>query len=1137
MLTVYKASAGSGKTYRLTYEYIKMLLGYKTDDGSYRLRTQGKEHHRAILAITFTNKATDEMKQRIVKELANLAEIDLPEFHDKEDGKYKFSPYIKELTTELSCSQEELKVQALKAIKELLFDYTFFNISTIDSFFQNVLRTFAREADLTGDYEVKMDHKEAVSSSLAQTLNDLSYEFSSKNRDKNKEWLKQYMKEQFELGLTFDIYNHNSSTFTNIAKYLSDICDDTFKKNYEAIYKYLSDPNNLFDFQKDLKKHIESLFTDINKAAADLLATELGEIKFPTFVSNNMANAIEKHKNLKATDKLGDLGKAIPDGLESLDKRYLKKYLYIAEKYPDFDSKYSNTLKLILNNRDRIEFYRAIISQLTNLGLLASVIDGIDKYRKENNLILISDTDDILKKIIADEEVPFIYERMGMILRHYLIDEFQDTSHAQWDNLKPLVKTSQSENHDNLIIGDEKQSIYRFRGSDPELLGEQVQTDKAFAKDLKIKGLEISENTNWRSSIEVIQFNNTLFTALVANDIKKIKERYGNVAQQIPDKHSDFHGYVKVLSFKDNLNVDIRKTLAMQLTGEEIDRQLGAGYKQSDIAILVSTNDEGRDIINYLLTKHHFDNAPNGKINISSAESLHISKSSAVRIIISILRQLDKPSIPTSDKAKKLQEIDNLIKNYEENLKKGDTPSNALLQASLYPTQMDNSLTDAIAKMECATLTAIVDLIIDQYLTDEIRKNENIFLTAFQDEVVDYCSTTNGDLHAFLKWWDKFGYRVGVTMPEDFDAVKVMTIHKSKGLEFKCVHIPFATWKLNNDDLIWYNTHKEFEHLEHRPPFIPLKGTSAFKPKCIPLSEQYQKACEAAYLDNLNKTYVAFTRAVNEMFIISGNNSQLGKHINEAFGSAHSDAVKKYAEELEYKGSTPIFAPLNGYSDGCFGEYKYILTTLGEPTTAEKEETDKDKKTEAKSDKDEENKNIPYALSNDNAYYVVHKEKVGKLSKVDDIDDIYDKRQRGIIMHNILAHVYTVDDLPKAVRLQAYRSLIPDEEVPKIEAELRQQISREDTRHWFEDAIRIVNERTIALTDGTRLRCDRIVWTADGHIDIIDYKTGNPSAEQIEDYHEQVARYAKHLAENGYTNLRGYLWFIDSGEIIEVPLN
>ena len=162
---------------------------------------------------------------------------------------------------------------------------------------------------------------------------------------------------------------------------------------------------------------------------------------------------------------------------------------------------------------------------------------------------------------------------------------------------------------------------------------------------------------------------------------------------------------------------------------------------------------------------------------------------------------------------------------------------------------------------------------------------------------------------------------------------------------------------------------------------------------------------------------------------------------------------------------------------------------------------------------------------------------MGELSSVDDIDDIYDSRQRGIILHNILAHVYTKEDLPMAVRHQAYRSLVPEKEIPGIEEELLQQISREDTRHWFEDAIRIVNERTIALTDGRRLRCDRIVWTADGHIDIIDYKTGSPSDKQITKYKEQVAGYAKHLAENGYTNLRGYLWFLDSGEIVKVPLN
>lgn len=1131
MLTVYKASAGSGKTYRLTYEYIKMVLGYKTDDGSYRLRTQGKEHHRAILAITFTNKATDEMKQRIVRELANLAEIDLPEFY--KDGKYAYSPYIDDLTNELHCTQEALKTQALKALKELLFDYTFFNISTIDAFFQTVLRTFAREADLTGDYEVNVGDDMAFTSSLGQTLNDLSYEFDSKNRDKNKQWIIRYMKEQFESGKIFDIYNHDSKTFTDIAKYLKEICDDTFKKNYDAIYNYLSDPDKLLNFQKELYAHIETLFTKINNAANELLTTDLDGKCFSDFVSAHMRNAIEYHSKIKITDKLKPFGTTIPNAIgNDPKKRYTSKNIGLANSHPDFDAKYIANLELIKNNRNSIEFYKSIIRQLTNLGLLASVIDGIDKYRKENNLILLSDTNDILTKIIADEEVPFIYERMGMILRHYLIDEFQDTSHSQWDNLKPLVKTSQSESHDNLIIGDEKQSIYRFRGSDPELLGEQVQTDKAFTDDINIRGVKIEENTNWRSTVEVIQFNNTLFTALVNNDDTRVKERYGNVAQQIPGKHSDFHGYVKVLSVKDKLTKDVRDALAMQLTGEEIDRQLGAGYKQSDIAILVNKNKEGREIINYLLTKHHFNNTPNGKISISSAEALRISSSSAVRIIISILRQLDKPTKPTTEKDKKRKEIDNLIQNFEGKLKEGATPSEALLQASMCPVEMGGTLTESIAKMECATLTAIVDLIIEQYLTDETRKNENIFLTAFQDEVVNFCSTTNGDLHAFLKWWDAIGYKVGVTMPEDFNAVKVITVHKSKGLEFKCVHIPFANWDLETtDELIWYDTAGAFGNFGNTPPFIPLKGSSAFDFADESLNEQYTKACDAAYLDNLNKTYVAFTRAVNEMFIISDNSSQLGQRMNDAFGIAHHEAIKEFAQDLEYTGTTPIFAPLNGINKVLIDETECNLITLGKPTIVKKDDSKKDKKAETKSDDDR------YTPSDDNTYYIVHKVKVGELSSVDDIDDIYDSRQRGIILHNILAHVYTKEDLPMAVRHQAYRSLVPEKEIPGIEEELLQQISREDTRHWFEDAIRIVNERTIALTDGRRLRCDRIVWTADGHIDIIDYKTGSPSDKQITKYKEQVAGYAKHLAENGYTNLRGYLWFLDSGEIVKVPLN
>lgn len=1144
MLTIYKASAGSGKTYRLTYEYIKKLLGYKDSNGTYRLNTKGKEHHRAILAITFTNKATEEMKQRIVKELAHLAGVKIDEFKN-DKGEYTKSSYINDLLALFNCTEEDLQKSADKALKELLFDFTFFNVSTIDAFFQTILRTFAREAELTGNYEVQIGDDFAIKSSLAQVLSDTAYDHDNPSLNGSqrikvnyqREWIRNFIIEKFREGKSFDIYNTNSKNFGNLNKFIKGICNEDFKKHYKEIYNYLSDFQNITKFIKNISSKIKDIEQDIKINAQTIFQKLPTDVDPKAALGSRLATALNNLNN----EIPKSLSLTIINANNNISNRYNKAYYYLADT--DFDCIYLNCISQICSKYNTIKFYEHICKSLNDLGLLASVMDYIETFRQENNLILLSDTNDLLGSIIADDDVPFIYERLGMLLRHYLIDEFQDTSHSQWDNLKPLVKNSISESHDNLIIGDEKQSIYRFRGSDPELLGTEVQNDVSFNQGaIDIQGLQISQNTNWRSSVEVIQFNNTLFTAFANNKVdsdteNKISKRYTNVAQQIAAKHNNLNGYVKFQLFtkaaKDK--AEEHKKLSLKLLGNEIDRQLGDGYNLSDIAILINANKEGEEIIDYLLTQHQFKNLGKDKVlNISSEEALKISRSPAVKIIISILRQLDCPDGNVDSPYYVTQQrIETLIKDFEHNRYHLGDASKALLAAIENPSSTDDSIKDKISKMDCATLPAIIDLTIPT-LSEDTRKSQNIYISAFMDEVIEFCNTTNGDLHAFLHWWDLRGQDIGISMPDNFNAIKIMTIHKSKGLEFPCVHIPFAKWKLErNDELLWYDTTDVFPGVENVPPYIPLKGNALFKE--TKFCDQYNKSCLAAYLDSLNKTYVAFTRAVKELFIISqqsttAGNTHIGRAIKSSIDIADEAFCQTHKAQLGHKSSPDrrdIFAPLKNYSKSCDDDTFEVIFEFGKPTKKEK----KKHSVETKSENDQ------YIPSAGDVYYTVEHTDAGTLSKVDDLCDIFDPRQRGIIMHNILAHVRTKEDLPLAVKRQAYRSLVPKEEAEKIEAELLQEITRDDTRQWFENTLRVINERTIVLANGKRHRCDRIVWTAEGHIDIIDYKTGNPNQKQINEYITQVRNYAQYMRKSGYENLRGFLWYLDSGKIESVDIS
>ncbi len=1141
MLTIYKASAGSGKTYTLTFEYIKLLLGYKSPDGTYHLNTSGKEHHRSILAITFTNKATDEMKQRIVREIAHLAQLNLEEFKD-EDGNNTKSPYTEKLLELYRCTEEQLKACADKALKELLFDFTFFNVSTIDAFFQTVLRTFAREAELAGNYDVEIGNDMAFSTGVALTINNLDYsdeqncpdEYQRSKMHHHHNWVKNFMLEQLNKGNSYDIYNPKSSNFSNITKFLKNICNDDFKKNYDQIYGYLSDHKQLATFHHSLNKYILNLNESMRETAGMIIES------FPT--GEDIENCISQKmiaglKNIR-DNQSKDFSKTIITAAENPDqplKRYKKDGIKLADT--PFDHKYVSGLNKIYDCYNALRYCSIFTNNIFGLGLLAGVIEHIEQFRKENNLILLSDTNDILKQIIADDDVPFIYERLGMLLQHFLIDEFQDTSHSQWDNLKPLVKNSQAYAYDNLIIGDEKQSIYRFRDSDPELLGSEVQNDKSFSSDINIQGIDISQNTNWRSAVEIIQFNNTLFSTITNNLSDKVQERYSNVAQQISPKKQDLSGYVKFTAIHSK-GIKHQKTeteFLMSVLATEIERQLNSGYRQSDIVILVDRHKEGTAIINYLLNNHEFKTSE--KINISSEESLLISRSKAVRSIIGQMRELDTQR--TSNNGSLLtsrQRIETLVKDFENN-RNTESPSAALALAIAHPSQDTISINDQIAHMECATLPAIADLIISK-LDKTTRTEENIYITALQDEIIDFCATGSGDLHSFLTWWDTKGRKTGVNIPSTANAIRIMTIHKSKGLEFPCVHIPFANWSLTKDSAnTWYNTSSAFiNHPEidpsSVPPFMPLSGSDILIG--TPLEQQYSQNCHAALLDNLNKTYVALTRAVKELTISaiitkeSSESSRIGDIISNAIISADENfcaelTARKHADALP--GQKNIFTPLNNHINQNTTPDIAFSFSLGNPTYVNSTKKDD------KQDKDNQGE---YCPAENKTYYTVDHGNVGQLSKVDDIYNIYDPRQRGIIMHNMLAQVHTIQDLPLAVKRQSYKSLVPVDEQEKLEEELLQAITREDTKQWFDGYIRAVNERTIEMHNGNRKRCDRIVWTADGHIDIIDYKTGNPSPKLIDEYIKQVKEYVGLMKEDGYDNLRGFLWYIDTGDIEQV---
>lgn len=1092
MLNIHKASAGSGKTYTLTYNYIKLLLGVGDEQGNYRLASDRKRH-RAILAITFTNKATDEMKRRIVQQLAMLAHVDAVK-----GGR---SDYEARLCDELGCNSTQLANAARDALFSLLGDYSFFNVSTIDAFFQTVLRTFAREAELTGNYEVELNEKNAIAigvSEMLSSINRATPEESRRSGDMRMliAWLEQYMLSKIEAGETYNIFNRGSRFNGELVEFVNSALSEVYKLNAKEIQDYLADKNKISEFAKKLNSEI----TEIPKVISSE-ATRVCE----AIEREGLAGSVNYHlmNRLREWSAGGvrDLNMTVIKAAANPDARYKVRQAQLFSA--DLDDAIGTLLNDCIALTKRYNTYKLMRANVYNLGLIGDIVHHALEVQKENNSIVLSDTNDILRRIINQEEAPFIYERMGVRLRHFLIDEFQDTSRLQWINLGALVRESLSTGNDNLIIGDEKQSIYRFRNSDPKLLSYDVP--KEFERDSRLFGDSVEENTNWRSAREIVQFNNTLFTALMSRiELKEVVDHYAGVVQNIAKK--EMKGYAKAIPCGDD---------ALDDMVEEIKRQLKQGYRQGDIAVLVHKWTQGSAVIERLL-EAKLEDEELRNLRVLSDDSLAISAAPSVRKIVSVLRFIDARQPLDGETPTPQQLIARLVNRYEYFSSEGDDAASALERAFVDDTP--DELAMEAADMTCINLPSLVERIIGRYVDADTLSRENVYVCAFQDMVIDFCSHADADIHSFIKWWDATGSSSKLSTPASLDAIKVMTIHKSKGLEFPCVHIPFCGLPHNRQsDIAWFGTRNAEGSLiddfvrdgfdkDCVPPFVPLSVGKALEGTMF--DSRYKEIVSEKYVDRLNLLYVACTRAVNElMFYYTPVKKIKTEQLDGTslpttdFLLANAFSVADAAFCSNNEPLPGLLAPLKNHVDSC------DLFEFGEPVDHKAEE------------RKEPMVEMP-------AYYSYDNEGIWEMSRIEDLEDMERPRRRGIVLHSIMSGVRNRSDVERAVRRRAARGFIDDDEIDGYIAELSDALSDERVDEWFEGYRRLLRESTIAVPtgDGVRnYRPDRVVWTSQGTIDVIDYKFGE---EEPSGYIRQVKGYMR-LISKIYPDVevRGFLWY------------
>lgn len=1130
MLQIYKESAGSGKTYKLAYEYIRLLIGHRDPDTGIAELYKSRDNHKKILAITFTNKATNEMKRRIMHELALLAGM------ESNWGK-RTSKYLNDLTKFYNTTPEKIASVAREALYNLIFDFSNFHISTIDAFFQLVLRTFAREAELTGNYEVELDSKFAIKVGIDGMLNSIVRNPSDKESARVVKWISDYLLRESEEGSFKNIFDRSGKFYGALISFISNISDEKFAEEYDKMMTYLSDPTRLTRFRAGLYAIIDSKKKRVVKAAGDFsdyyesLAEEPG-------LQSNLVKAIVKW--VEYPEELPTLSKTIQKVRDNIEDAYKAAGRKKREKYgadDHLDSLIISATDAIIDIFTVMRLFKAAAENVFVLGLIERIYHFIAEYRSENNLILLSDTNSLLHKIIGDDEAPFIYERVGVWYRHFLIDEFQDTSGMQWANLRPLVTESLSTDQDNLIIGDEKQCIYRFRDSDPSLLGTQIQ--KQFSRYLSPDYNPLQGNTNWRSSADIVEFNNNLFAVMALqngyNDI------YANVVQEIAPKQKNHPGYVIVRMIDKELNAEDKDSesdnycqpvsdippedIPLEIMSAEIDRQLRSGYSGGEIAILTRRVTEAARCIEYLERKKATDPGFYKDFRIISDDSMLLSSSAAVRLVVSILRLINsenKKTIvesptetePSSSFFPGIGKAEEMINRYEYFFAGGYDPNEALSKSlSDESVMIDLPLSTSTDNVPVfSSFPSLVECIIMRYLSEEVRESENMYISAFQDAVIDFCSKGTNDIYSFLQWWDNNSSRLTVSAPEEKNAIRVMTIHKSKGLEFKCVHIPFANWELYSDksyewfDPIGFEDYKEYIKPEDIPPILPFKPSGM---EGTPFEEQFRNLRKEQILDELNVTYVAFTRAIDELHIIY--NSPSVRYIRKESGP-------RYISDLIFDAvNSEVFLSKLGHR---ITEREDDIIRIGHITRATIEDTDPPTALEPQ----ELVKMVPYISH--------QREEIWNDTKIDEISDIIEgaPRERGLVLHDIMANISDITSLHSTVIRLQRQGIIPADETEKIEHYLDEAIATVADFGWFSGYKRVMSRKRFITRKGYTTTADRVVWTADGHVDIIDYRFG----EEDERHKSHMSILKNIMSTHTREPIRGFVWYLDKNKLIRV---
>lgn len=1031
-LNIFRASAGSGKTHKLAGFYLELLFNENMSFNE-------------ILAVTFTNKATAEMKGRIIAELYILATT--PEK----------SHYIKTLSQDGQRAISSIKAIALDRLSRILNDYAAFNISTIDSFFQRIVRDLARELNVAGGLEVELDNEIALQESVTRFLASLN----NKENKHKLNWMIEFSNHVIEEGSSWDF----RSDLFKLAK--SMLNSEDFKAFRTEIEAFTSNQEYIKSYSNRLKEIVRTWKKDIKDSAEQALA-EMRELGLtPNDFSGGTRSGMGILTKWANRDFSAQATSSFFEKTKSSDNWFPK-----AKKGPTgADS--GKLLDLLqqcaeLAQGERYRNYVTAVQILKNFHQLC-IMGDLDRYMKdycdEEGIMLLSSTPELLARLVQDDDAPFIYEKIGTIIRSYMIDEFQDTSALQWTNFRPLLIDAIGQGTKNLIVGDVKQSIYRWRGGDWRLLDRNILRFKPEQQEVNDKDLRC----NYRSEAAIVEFNNTFFEKLAKSlddvcETDQVNSIYKTVAQDfspnLPKISPDGMtrpGLVDII-FLEKQEGESELETAMSKLPELVLKLQSYGYALCDIAVLCRYNKECQAAAKALLS---------AGIDIISNEAHLISARPVIQAIISQLNLVNTPQSPVQQAI-----ADHNMENIE--------------AAPIDPVQKTSSIYELCQDIINA-------------LPEQIRAAEEPFIAAFLDLVLDYSSSNNCSLQSFLKWWDISGTKKSIATSNEQNAVTIMSIHKSKGLGMPAVIVPFATWDMDietsrGNDIIWCEPQQE-PFTPPCPVHLPLSISKDLKETIFKPEFNEERLCSV--IDNVNTAYVAFTRAKQALVIMAP-----AVQTNKKGTSKSSTTLNVFLSDFT-GGKNETYGTLQGVEIPVHQDGVNVVKT---DETAIRTDSPQPETTDSQTQLPE------LVLRHENTSAA---------------------RERGNMIHRALQDVSDLESMPQAVHRLYHCEILSEEAMPEGEMQelLTKKLMQPQVAQWFASGLKVLNELSLMDKDGTVHRPDRIVMDGD-HVIVIDYKTGGDH----KGYRPQVARYMRILKQMGFNNISGYLWFIETDNIVEVQM-